>query len=830
MTWIPRLISHQAARYPSVTVAACLAVGIWTGTGFAFGLVASGMLLVCLTSTLILTSRQPVYLRSDKYIGTRPSAALLCAGCVLAGVMLVQWRMPNSPLSGQLPESLSTAAAVRASGIVSSIPVLRTKQESFRSSEMAAAEVQTVFICRLQSLDTANSKVQLNSTLRVIVDGDVAQTIQWSDQIALTGKLESTFTVNNPGEFDYQRFLERQNLDGVFFVQHPQAVSVTAKHPWWHPKRLLNQTRLDATRLIGRHLSPTNQPLAEALLLGNRGHLQDSTERQFIASGTMHLLAISGLHTGILFLFILRILNLLFVEHRRALILATICCILYALLTDLRPSVFRATVFITLSSLSQLYGRQLRMPALIGNTLIVLLVVDPLLIFDSGAWLSFLAVTALAWVEGQRSENPVSRDLPPDVMTWREQLSEFVTQMRGAVSLRYRQMFAVTLFSLPLVASQFHIVSVSGMIVNILLIPFTAVTMVAGFLFLASGLLVPPMAFAFSTLFSGAIWILNTSVALSSAARLGFVTIADLPGWFLPTYYGLLALLVCSRWFRIKNRILALQFVCLLIAFSASSSPPATNELTCTVLSVGHGNATVVITPRNRVIVFDAGSLHRGQRTADVLARYLWHRGYRMIDAIIISHADADHYNAVQPLLDVVPVGQIITTQEFIESTAEPIASLLGALKERQIPVNLVHHADHVSIDELTLRFLKANPASTPDLTDNELSLLSVLEYQSCSIALPGDLDGRGFEQIADTIEPADFLVSPHHGSLASNTHQTRETYQPTTVIVSSRSDEHQAQLNAIFHATSECMFTSVSGAVTIHIEGNSKPRIRAFR
>ena len=81
---------------------------------------------------------------------------------------------------------------------------------------------------------------------------------------------------------------------------------------------------------------------------------------------------------------------------------------------------------------------------------------------------------------------------------------------------------------------------------------------------------------------------------------------------------------------------------------------------------MGHGNAVVMTTPDSRVLVFDAGSLHRGHRASDTLARYLWHRGHRMIDTVVISHADADHYNAIQPLLDLVPIGQIITTSDFV--------------------------------------------------------------------------------------------------------------------------------------------------------------------
>ena len=825
------LYKQAAVSHPSVTIAASLACGTALGAAVPTDMAVSAVLLSLLAVTLLLTSSAAVQ-RLSVWAGY----PLVC-GFLLAGMLMTQWKTNGSEQQKRFLQQLADSSAIRTAGSVASIPVLRTRLETFKNSSDAEKTVQTVFHYDLHGFETVDGWYPVNARLRVLVEGDVVGNICWKDRVSIVGRLETHFSVDNPGEFDYQKFLDRQQLQGLLFVRHPAGIVVSQSKHGWHPAKILSQVRHEISQVIDLHLGSNNQPLAEALLLGNRGHLQAETERQFIASGTMHLLAISGLHTGILFLFVLRLLNLLLIEHRQALVLATICCIAYALLTDLRPSVFRATVFITLSSTSQLIGRPLKMPSLIGTTVIILLLFDPYLVFDTGAWLSFLAVTALAWTESRNSSQHVSQELPPDAATWREKLTEISLHFQRRVLHRYRQMLAITLFSMPLVASQFHVVSLAGMIVNILLIPFTACTMIAGFLFLAAGLLLGPLIAGPAVLFAASLSVLRYAVDLASAFQTSYLTISDLPVWFLPVYYGLLAGMIFTPSIRVQNRMIAMQLTCLLVAFSAACSRTAETNLTCTVLSVGHGNAVVMTTPDSRVLVFDAGSLHRGHRASDTLARYLWHRGHRMIDAVVLSHADADHYNSILPLLDLVPIGQIITTSDFVRSDAPGVKDLLQAFEHHEIPVTLVQSGDRAWVDEVTIEFQQADigvsdnllNSHQPALNDNELSLLATVNYRGRSIALPGDLDGRGFELLAAKIQPVDVLICPHHGSLNSNSRATRQAYQPETLIVSSRTDNHRAQLSALFDPLEHYLATAVDGAITVRISSNAAMSVTSF-
>jgi competence protein ComEC len=333
---------------------------------------------------------------------------------------------------------------------------------------------------------------------------------------------------------------------------------------------------------------------------------------------------------------------------------------------------------------------------------------------------------------------------------------------------------------------------------------------------------------------------MNHSVAFSAEFRSGFVMIPDLPDWFLPCWYAILA---ASALASTPARRHSLRLLLMLLAahrLSAAGSIPDRPGLTCTVLSVGHGNAIIVETAR-RVILLDAGAMNRGGRTAATIAGFLWHRGYRMIDALVISHPDADHYNATAGLIKRLPVGQIITTQQFLDSSSAEVQQLLKQLRQLQIPVTVAHHEDSIHVESLDLRFLQSSlptPQTTPPInsslpryspsTDNESSLTAVLSYAGHQLCFPGDLEGAGQQQLLQLLPTCSLLISPHHGSPPANTPQLAAVTQPQNLIVSARDDRHLSKLRSTFPG-SRILHTSTSGAITVHISADGRLQVSRF-
>jgi competence protein ComEC len=816
---VPAAVSLMVPR--SLATALLMVAGIWLSDAFhwrnEFSLpVTAGLLLVSWFGWLRGHSRTEVVCLMLALMGL--GASLWTIRIDADGASDIALQAEQNQAGGD--------TTVRLVATVASIPSLDSVAD-LRSISGFNQQPRTLFLAHAQFLKAHDQAVRVRGLCRVLVEGDATSFLNWGDQVELTGQLDLAKPPLNPGEFDYARHLARNGISAMIFLKHAAAARVVEPVCWWNPALWLTSFRQQTVALLETQLSARNRAAAEALLLGNRGHLTPDLERDFILSGTMHLLAISGLHVGILYVFLLRILNLLLIPRTRALLIAGLVCLLYALLTDLRPSVTRATVFILLHIVGQMFCRDLTMGSLIGATAVILILFDPSTAFDIGAWLSFLAVGALGWVSAQ-SPAPQDRPAPPDSATWRDRFQDGRRWLEGWLRLSYRQMIAVTVLSAPLVATQFHLVSLIGMGINILLIPFTTLTLIAGYLFVAIGLALPAAAMIPGWLFEWMLTALNAAVGYAADIRFGFVSIPDLPSWFLPAYY---VLLVCSAMAstHVVRQGLRLTLLTLVTAmFWQTCQKPERSGLTCTVLSVGHGNAVVVETPDNRVLLFDAGAMNRGARTTDLICRFLWHRGHRMIDAIIISHPDMDHYNAASGLLKRIPVGQVIMTTEFAQSKAAEVSQVLATLDSLSIPASLVTNGDFIRNGDFEVQFLKSSIIDADGSRDNETSLVAILSWRGTRICLPGDLEGEGQRELMTELSACQFLMSPHHGSLNSNTPEFSQLLKPEFVAVSARNDKVRTALSEVY-ADAQVYFTSRSGAVSLHVRPTGEVAVRPF-
>ena len=330
------LVPIQIPR--SLATAAMVVVGIWLSDVFQWHPVTC----ICVSAGFAIAAARLAR-------GEWSRVETTCLGLALTGVGASIWAVRNSSDDGRdigilaKEGRIDSNTAVRLTGVVANIPALDSVVDSTPRRSEFPEPPRTLFLLRTKSVLQNDKAVTVRGICRVLVDGDATEMLRWGDRVELTGQIDLSQPPMNPGEFDFARHLQRSGISAMMFLKHPAAIQVQQSSNW-HPASWLTEFRQQTVDVLKRHLSSSNRATAEALLLGNRGHLMPDLERAFIASGTMHLLAISGLHVGILYVFLVRILNLLLVTRTRTLLLAGTVCVMYCLLTDLRPSVMRATV------------------------------------------------------------------------------------------------------------------------------------------------------------------------------------------------------------------------------------------------------------------------------------------------------------------------------------------------------------------------------------------------------------------------------------------------------------------------------------------------------
>ncbi|MBC8117830.1 MAG: ComEC/Rec2 family competence protein, partial [Candidatus Saccharimonas sp.] len=248
------------------------------------------------------------------------------------------------------------------------------------------------------------------------------------------------------------------------------------------------KARRRAETLIARHLGERTAPVAQSLLLGSRVDLDRDVRRAFAESGTLHVLAISGMNVGLLWGWLWFLCRGLRMSASVSLMVVIGLLPAYAVLTDANPPVVRATIVAVVLACGQLTGRGGSAWNSLALAALFVLAWNPSDLFNSGAQLSFLAVfailIAMSFLRSLRG-TLVEADAPLDGgPLWRRGLKWLTRKIVESYAIGA----AIWLVTSPLIASQFHLVSPIGFVLNVLLSPLIAVMFWLGYSFLLLGL------------------------------------------------------------------------------------------------------------------------------------------------------------------------------------------------------------------------------------------------------------------------------------------------------------------------------------------------------
>ena len=655
----------------------------------------------------------------------RPAAWLLL-GMAWAGAMGAM------ALSHRLPKHLE-GADVTVMGHVSSIPEPGDHRTRFRftPSEITPWPVDRPLPRRIRLSWYARKPPALHPGER------------WR----LVVRLKRPHGFSNPGGFNYETWLFANRVDAVGYVRSPR-----------HARRLSGPAGLDSLReRLGRRLQRllAGHPslgVVIALAVGDRRLIDDGTWRLLRSTGTGHLVAISGLHVGMVALVGLFLFGAFWRRFPRLCLAvpaplvgrcgAVVAAGAYAALAGFSLPTQRALVMVIGAAVMSLLRRRARPFDLWLAALAAVLVWDPLSPLSPGFWLSFGAVGVLiATGVGRYS----ARD-----GAWRW----FAVQGVLWVGL------------LPLAALWFGQVSWSAPMVNLIAIPMVTIAIV-------------PLVLTGCALL--AVWPWFADKLLQSAAGIADAGLAGLhwvARWGGDTLYpaepALLALLAAGT-----ATALALAPkgwgprylvpVLLLPVLLGRPVAPAAGTARLTVLDVGQGESVVVRT-RSHVLVYDTGPRFSDSFDAGsaVVVPYLRNRGIDRIDRLMISHGDADHDGGTASVLKALPVGDI--------ESGEPVPET-----RREAPCMAGQRWNWDGV-----RFLVLHPSRPWQTSGNAASCVLAVTSNGARALITGDIQAKQERELVaghGSELAADLLVAPHHGSAGSSTRAFVRAVAPGIVV-----------------------------------------------
>jgi len=255
-------------------------------------------------------------------------------------------------------------------------------------------------------------------------------------------------------------------------------------------------------------------------------------------------------------------------------------------------------------------------------------------------------------------------------------------------------------------------------------------------------------------------------------------------------------------------------------------------RLETTVFSVGHGCATLIQLPSGQNLLYDAGQLSSPEYGARSVAASLWSRGITHLDAVVISHADADHYNMLPDLLERFSVGVIYVSPVMFESENQAMLALQEAIRKAEVPVQEIFAGDRLQGGEDCLVEAIHPPRRGVLLGDNNANSIALaVEFQGRRILIPGDLESPGLDDVlAEEPWDCDVLLAPHHGSRSSDPPGLAAWCSPEWVIISGSLGSYQPDtVDAYRAAGARVLHTGRVGAVRV-VAVASGVEVKGFR
>ena len=742
----------------------------------------------------------------------------------------------------------------RVTGTVISRPVPRTNRLNF--------------LMTVERIEAAGVSRPVTGRIRVTAIGPGCDLVR-GDRISFEGRVREPHNFNNPGGFDYERYLAFQQVWATAYSSL-ESVTILSERPRGGIGNWIDRMRDRILELIDTTPAGDHRGVLAALILGERSRLSPETSVSFQRVGIGHLLAISGLHIGIVasavFFLLSRILSwipwfLWNAGTRKWAALGTFFPVLaYALLAGMSPSTQRALTMVGVFLLTFLYSRDQDLLNTLAVAAMTLLVVYPPVLFSASFQLSFAAVFAIIYGMARCPLPPLPLSAPVTSRALRK-LTLFVLVSVWA-----------TLGTLPLTMFYFNRVSLIGILSNCFFVP------IIGFGVVPSGLLaaflLPVSSTAAAAIMNLAATVLAQTLKLVDLmSQLPFAAIRTVtPSLFeITCYYFLVFTVVVLIGRRRQDKASAVGipeyrldadgtaetmpsgggfkqiqpiWVALALVLSAivadigywTYQRLGRQDLRATFLDVGQGSATLLELPGGYCMLVDGGGYPDNavfDVGARIIAPFLWHKKIKTVETLILTHPNSDHLN-----------GLIYIAEHFnvqtIWSNGEPgktagYRQMMKTIRDVNITHPVFRQLDRqVEIGGVNIEILNPPPGflerrpTDPWRDLNNNSLVARFTSGAISLLLCGDITAKAENELVtregDRLKSTVLFV-PHHGSDSSSTPGFIDAVQPRIGIVSAGWQNryhfpHPAVLKRYHQAKTRLLRTDRDGAISLTTDG----------
>lgn len=625
--------------------------------------------------------------------------------------------------------------------------------------------------------------------------------------IVLKGELLTFSQKTIPSGFDETRYMKTKGYDYKIFPEEIKIEDGKKKGFFI----AVNRLREKVSEIYDAILPQKEAGILKAMITGNKDDIDEITRDLYNKAGIAHIIAISGLHVSVISVLLFYLLDKVLKNKRLCSFITILFLFCYMIFTGCSPSTVRAVIMTSTMLFGTILFREGEKYNTIALAALILLLYQPLYLWDIGFQLSFIAVIGIFMGSTIIKKYKKIKNKALDIMV----------------------LSAIVCFSsFPIAAYHFYYVPLGGILANVVVVPLMGIVVGFGMIAGLAGLISTHLA----TFFVGIVFILLKlyEFVCILIAKLSFlyVHIGRPPLLFIFLFYITFLCIYFYHQSNLFKYIIIASTSCLFLSLASNRLFLKNTEIA--YLDVGQGDSTVIHTYDNTTIVIDGGGKYYadfGDNTgANIVYPYLEYLGTTTIDILFITHMDSDHTMGAIELMDLANVKQVIISDYNFESNSL-YDLFLETVKKNEIPLYVIQGEDRITINENTkIECLYPIEGEKFYLGDNNNgSLVLKLTCGEIDFLFTGDAgaaDESVMMQEGKNVS-AQILKAGHHGSKYSSTPEFLQKVSPDIAIISSGKNNiyrhpHKETLERLRAENCEILNTAEAGTILIKTNGKS--------